>query len=305
MRANGDEAHDAIKLILSGADADFTPGSADNTACPILVVATAATDKSRTAKLLLKRKDALVGMFYPPDLSAVAAQVRQMGDAAGLRLNGDLAERIARGAGLDVRLAAIRSHQAGAVSGCQCRIAESSGSGGPRSDRRGDGRGRLHAARQRRAIGRYRQTAGRAERRMREMSLNPVGLLLAFERRAAQLAQIAGKIGSERDISGVLQSEQQARRVFWKDRRDLDTQLRCWHAEARLSRLVERLMQLHRALLTNNQSAQVLLSQGLADITREARRRRIGRLTHPAQPEASVAAGHRERARSPAHCRTG
>ena len=71
----------------------------------MLVVATSATDKSRTAKLLEKRKDALVSMFYPPDLSTVAGAVRTMADAAGLRLGGDLAERIARGAGLDVRLA--------------------------------------------------------------------------------------------------------------------------------------------------------------------------------------------------------
>src|SRR3546814_17719023 len=44
-------------------------------------------------------------MFWPPDLGSVAAAVRAMADSAGLRLGGDLAERIARGAGLDVRLA--------------------------------------------------------------------------------------------------------------------------------------------------------------------------------------------------------
>lgn len=44
-------------------------------------------------------------MFWPPDLPSVTASVRTMADAAGLRLNGDIAERIARAAGLDVRLA--------------------------------------------------------------------------------------------------------------------------------------------------------------------------------------------------------
>ena len=99
VRANGDEAHDALKALIETGEA----GAGD--AAPVLVVATSATDKSRTAKLLEKRKDALVAMFWPPDLASVSGSVRQMADAAGLRLGGDLAERIARAAGLDVRLA--------------------------------------------------------------------------------------------------------------------------------------------------------------------------------------------------------
>ena len=95
VRAQGDEAHDAVENLLAG----DVPG------CPVLIVASAATDKSRTAKLLASRPDALVAMFYQPDLSSVAGAVRAMGDAAGLRIGGDLAERIARGAGLDTRLA--------------------------------------------------------------------------------------------------------------------------------------------------------------------------------------------------------
>mgnify|MGYP002655135774 FL=1 len=99
VRASGDDAHDALQFLIETADA----GAGE--AAPVIVVATSATDKSRTAKLLEKRGDALVAMFHPPDLSAVASAVRGMADAAGLRLGGDLAERIARGAGLDVRLA--------------------------------------------------------------------------------------------------------------------------------------------------------------------------------------------------------
>ena len=72
---------------------------------PVIVVATSATDKSRTAKLLEKRKDALVAMFYLPDLQSVTRTVRGLADGAGVRLGGDLAERIARAANLDVRLA--------------------------------------------------------------------------------------------------------------------------------------------------------------------------------------------------------
>ena len=75
-RVAGDEAHEAIKILLETGDM----GAGE--ACPVIVVATGATDKSRTAKLLEKRKDAVVAMFYPPDLRSVTQTVRAMGDAA-------------------------------------------------------------------------------------------------------------------------------------------------------------------------------------------------------------------------------
>ena len=54
VRASGDDAHDALKTLLETGDAGA------GKAAPVLVVATSATDKSRTAKLLEKRRDALV-----------------------------------------------------------------------------------------------------------------------------------------------------------------------------------------------------------------------------------------------------
>ena len=53
----------AVKALVETIEAGEGAG-----ACPVLIVASAATDKSRTAKLLEKRGDALVAMFYPPDL---------------------------------------------------------------------------------------------------------------------------------------------------------------------------------------------------------------------------------------------
>lgn len=106
-------------------------------------------------------------------------------------------------------------------------------------------------------------------RRLRELGLNPVGVLLAFERRAAQLAQLAAKLGPRGDVRALLEAEKAARRVFWKDERDLAVQLNKWRGP-RLERLVGRLAALHRALLTNSQSAELLLAQGLSEITRAA-----------------------------------
>ncbi len=266
VRAQGDEVCDAVENLLAG---DVAP-------CPVLIIATNATDKSRTAKLLAPRSDALVAMFYPPDIGTASEAVRQMAGAAGLRIGGDLAERIARATSLDSRLAQSevnklalfldasperpRSADAQALDAIGARTEE-------------DGFAPLVNV----VLGGESGRLPGELRRMRELGLNPVGLLLAFERRVAHLSDLSGKLGVGKqgmggDIRGLLEAEKAARRVFWKDERDLAGQLKLWRGR-RLERLVARLMALHRALLGNNQSAELLLAQGLAEITRAAVRR--------------------------------
>jgi DNA polymerase-3 subunit delta len=267
VSAAGDEAHDAVKVFLEVIDAGEAEG-----ACPVLIVASAATDKSRTAKLLEARGDALVAMFYPPDLKTVTEEVRRMADAAGLRLGGDLAERMARAAGLDVRLAQSEvtklalyldaSPQAPCVADEEALDAI-----GARTEE--DGFLPLVNVV---LSGEVNRLPGEL-RRLRELSLNPVGVLLALERRAAQLAQLAAKLGPGRRVNDMLEAEQKAHRVFWRDRRDLAVQLERWKAP-RIERLVQRLAALHRSLLSNSQAAELLLAQELADIARHASPRR-------------------------------
>lgn len=262
IRAAGDEAHDALKILLETKDAG------DGAACPVLVVASSATDKSRTAKLLEGRDDCLVAMFYPPDLASVTASVRQMADAAGVRLGGDLAERIARAAGLDVRLAQsevtkLALYLDASAQAPRTADAEALDAIGAKTEE--DGFTPLVNAVLSGETGRL---PGELKR-MRDLSLNPVGLLLAFERRTAQLAALAAKLGPGGDVAALLESETRARRIFFRDKRDLAMQLRRWQGR-RLERLVQRLMALHRALLSNNQATEVLLAQELAEIARAA-----------------------------------
>ncbi|HAL91025.1 MAG TPA: DNA polymerase III subunit delta, partial [Erythrobacter sp.] len=47
-------------------------------------------------------------------------------------------------------------------------------------------------------------------------------------------------------------------------------QLALWRHGDKLGRLTQRLVALHRELLTNSQAAELLLAQGLADIARVA-----------------------------------
>ncbi len=260
VTVQGDEAHDAVETLLAS---DVQP-------CPVFILASSATDKSRTAKLLAPRPDALAAMFYPPDLRSVAADVRMMGDAAGIRLSGELAERIARGAALDTRLARSEVDKLALYLDASPQAprtvdAEALDAIGARTE--DDGFGPLVNAV---LSGETGKLAGELKR-MRELGMNPVGLLLAFERRAAQLAQLAARMGPRGNIGEFIEAEAAARRVFFKEKREIGVQLRKWRG-ARLERLVARLVDLHRQLLTNSQTAELLLAQGLAQIARQAAR---------------------------------
>ncbi|MCA1661046.1 MAG: DNA polymerase III subunit delta [Novosphingobium sp.] len=258
VRTAGDEACEAVETLL---DSPVEP-------CPVLIVASAATDKSRIAKLLGERGDALVAMFHPPDLKAVAGTVRSVADAAGLRLDTALAERIAKACSLDTRMARAEidklalfldaTPQAPKTADAQALDAigaktEDDGFAAVVNCVLGGDLGRL---------------SGELSR-VRELALNPVGLLLAFERRAAQLAQLAARMGPRGDVQRFVEGERQARRIFFRDAPDLAAQLSRWR-ERRLERLVERLIALHRELLANSQNAELLLAHGLTEIARAA-----------------------------------
>ena len=75
----------------------------------------------------------------------------------------------------------------------------------------------------------------------------------------------AARLGPRGDVTALLKGEVAARRVFWKDERDFAAQLKRWRGR-RLERLVDKLVGMHRALLTNSQNAELLLAQGLAEI---------------------------------------
>ena len=266
VRASGDEAHDAVANLVAGIDAG------EGETCPVLIVATAATDKSRTAKLLEKRPDALVAMFWPPDLSSVTAAVRTMAESAGLRLGSDMAERIARAAGLDVRLAEseivkLALYLDAAPEAPRSVDAQSLDAIGARTEE--DGFMPIVNA----VLAGESGKLAAELRRMRELSLNPVAVLLALERRAAQLAQLSARLGPRGDVIRFVADETRARRVFFKEERDVAAQLQIWRGE-RLERLVERLTDLHRQLLANSPAAELLLAQGLARIVREGARGR-------------------------------
>lgn len=260
VRTAGDEVFDAVETLLASPVDGW----------PVLIVATSATDKSRVAKLLGDRADALVGMFHPPDLRAVVDAVRDMAGAAGLRIAGDLAERIARATAMDTRMArseveklalyldasqqSPRTVDAAALDAIGAATEDDGMMPVVNTILSGDAR-----------------RVGAELARAREMGINPVGLLLAFERRVAQLAQLTGRMGSRSDINSFLEQEMAARRVFFRDKPDLANQLKRWRGR-RLERLLERLISLHRSLLADSRNADLALWQALAEFARVAAR---------------------------------
>lgn len=261
VRANGEDALAALETLIATAEAGA------GRACPVIVIATGATDKSRTARLLEKRKDAVVAMFYAPDLAAVSHAVRAMGDAAGVHLGGELAERIARAANVDVRLAQSEVDKlalyldASPQAPRRADAAALDAVGAPCED---DSFAPLVDA----VLGGDAERLGPELRRMRELSLNPVGTLLAFERRAALLARIAAR-GSNRPPD---KTELQRLGVFWRDQQAVQRQAAIWRGP-RLARLADRLVDLHRRMFADNQAAELTLSQGLTEIARRAGKR--------------------------------
>jgi DNA polymerase-3 subunit delta len=208
-------------------------------------------------------------MFYPPELGDVTREVSRMAGAAGLKMPPELHERIARASGLDLRLAqseveklalycdasplAPKEAHAQHLDAISATTEEEGFTPLVNAVLSGDGR----------------RVPGEL-RRMRELSLNPVGVLLAFERRAAQLGQLAARFGHRGRVKDFIEGEKRARRIFWRDAADLEKQLAIWRGE-RLDRLVRRLADAHRALLSNSAAAETLLAQELSEITRKAR----------------------------------
>lgn len=259
VRAQGDEVLDAVgnHLLARGEP------------CPVLIVASGASDKSRVAKLLEGREDALVGVFHPPDPGEIVRAVRQMGDTAGVKLTGAVAERLAAACLYDLRLAQAEVDKLALyldASPQSPRVADAAALDAIGATSEEDGLTPIVNAV---LAGDRARLAGEIAR-LRQLSLNPVGVLLAVERRAAQLAQLAARLG-RRNLRQFVAAEKAARRIFWKDEHDIEIQLGIWRGEM-LDWLVQHLTALHRALISNSQVAEVLLVQGLTDVAVKAAR---------------------------------
>ena len=257
---SGDEAHDAIATLIGDAVAGW----------PVVIQAAGATDKSRVAKLLADRDDALVTVFYPPDQRAVGQTVRTLAEAAGVMLSTALAESIATAAGLDTRIARSEIDKLALyldASRESPRTPQAKDLAAIGTETVDDSMNPLVNA----ALGGQVDRLGHELPRLASGDINAVGLLLAFERRAVQLAGLAARAGTGGNLNAFLDAEIQARRVFFRDKPDLMLQLHKWRG-ARIERLLARLSALHRALLHDSAGASLRMSQAIVEIARVSAR---------------------------------
>jgi DNA polymerase III subunit delta len=254
VRTQGDEVHDAVSTLLDS----------DVEICPVLIVASGATDKSRTAKLLSGRPDALVAMFYPPDLRAIVESIRRTADSVGVRLDRAIAERLALAARLDTRLARSETQKLALYLDASPEAPQTVRQEHVEAICAGtedDGFASIVDA----VLGGRADHVPHELQRVKMLGLSPVGLLLAFERRVAQLSTLSSRLRGQGDIYSLVETEASARRIRWQDKGALKQQLGIWHAR-RLGSLVDKLMALHQALLSNSRDSGLLLAHGLAQI---------------------------------------
>jgi len=205
-----------------------------------------------------------------PDRSTVTDTVRELAGAAGLRLGDALAETIAVAAGLDTRI--VRSEitklalyrDASPERPCTVTAEDLAAIGTRTVD--DDVSPLVNAA-----------LSGMVDRLTHELprlasgDINPVRLLLAFERRAVLLAGLTARAGSGGNLNAFLDAEINARRVFFREKPDLVVQLHKWRG-ARIERLLSRLTALHRALLLDSAGAPLRMSQAIVEIARVSAR---------------------------------
>ncbi len=264
-RVQGEEALEALRALVETQDA----GGGE--CCPVIVIATGATDKSRTARLLEKRKDALVAMFWPADLRSVTAEVRTMGEAVGLRMADDLAQRLAAGARLDVRLARSEIEKLALYLDAS---AQSPRNVSP-EDLDAIATVSEDSAIQPIVSAALSGDVGRLPRelaRMRELSLNAVGIALALERRIAQLARIRAMLGPGGSVQRLSRQDKASLGIFGREEQAITAELARWPARG-LARLAERAVSLHRAMFADSRTAELLLAHELTEIARAAARR--------------------------------
>jgi DNA polymerase-3 subunit delta len=219
VRCSGDEAHDAVEILIGG---DVPP-------CPVIIQAANASDNRARPSCWRSATTRWWRCSIRPTCLGEHERAHA-GRCRGVTIDGELAQRIAQAVRLDTRLAASEIAKMAlfldaapeapkrASAEVFARIGASSEEDGfttlVNSVLAGDA------------------AAVPAElRRMGDKGLNAVGLLLAFERRVAQLVQLAARLGNRRDVRALLDEEKNARRVMWKDVPDLAVQLQKWRGD--------------------------------------------------------------------------
>ncbi len=258
VTTQGEESLAAVENLLA----------ADNVINPVIIQATGMTDRGKVAKAVAAAKNALACMNYLPDANEMAGIVSEFGRTKGVNIPRPLAAQIASYTGMDRRLAEQEVEKMSLyldASPNAPQVVEPEIALALRAETEDEAMGPVINCVLGGNVGKLADELARID----EAGISEVGLVLALQRRAVQLAQLAGKMGRGGDIHAFVENESRRGPIFWKEKPDYVRQLSRWRGPA-LARLSERLIDLHGRMMMNSQSGSQLLRQELTEITRAA-----------------------------------
>jgi len=260
VTTSGEESLGAVQNLLA----------AERTANPVIMMASAITEKSRIAKAVTTAKNALCCYTPLPSIENMAVTIGQMATQMGLQLGSDQTHHIARYTAQNRRLAEIELEKLALYLDASPDQPQSVANealyalGATNED---DAMAPIINA----ALTGNLEGLNDQLRRMREQKISEVGLVIVMQRHVMQLAGLATRLGAGGDINAVVEAEMRARRIYG-DKKAFKSQLHRWSGPA-IARLAERLLNLQQAMMKTSPGPQLLLQQELLAIARVAARR--------------------------------
>ena len=258
VTTQGDECLAAVEGLLA----------ASTVINPVVIVATGMTDRGKIAKAAASAKNAWACVNHPLDESKMASLVGEFGRTKGVNIPQPLAVQIARYTGMDRRLAEQEVEKLALyldASPNSPKDVEPDIALALRAETEDEAMGPLVSCVLGGELGKL---AGELAR-IGEAGISEVGLVLALERRAVQLAGLARDMGPGGNVRQFVDQKSQRGPIFWKEKDDYVRQLSCWRGPA-LARLNERLIKLHGDMMRSSQSSSQLLQMELTEIARAA-----------------------------------
>lgn len=256
----GDEIADAVATLLDAPAVES----------PAIAIAGALRKTSALLKLAEAHGAALAHASYAPEGAEAARIVVEAGRAEGLRIDPDLAARIAAAAGDNqaiiaqelVKFALFLGASPGAPRDLDSATVDLLGANSAEGD--------LMLLGDLALAGRGRQLFEEMERANFGPS-EAIRVVRALQRRLLQLAPLRVRVEQGASVDAVLTS--MGKSLFWKDKDALRPLLASWTSE-RLSQMMERSAALEKGLMLSNEPEVAAVAEELVTIARVAQRRR-------------------------------
>lgn len=253
---NGDEANAAIENLLSSE-------AAGN---PVIAIAGALTGRSKLVKLTSASPDAMTCVSYALNAQQADQMVAELARNAGLRISRDLTRQIAEISATDRALAAIEIEKIALyLDASPEEPAEVTpetvfllAAATDEQDLNGLIGNLLMGLTQKMLT---------ELQKLKALSVNEVMIVRALQRHVVQLSEMRAKVDQGQNIGDVVKS------AFWAQQNEFAAQLRIWNS-SKLSRLIERLMNVEAKLMQSGTAGGILLENELVTIVRVAERAR-------------------------------